>query len=56
MKDTSPSVVTGMLLAGKYRVEDVLGEGGMGVVLAATNEALRQRVAIKLLQIGRAHV
>jgi serine/threonine protein kinase len=52
MKDTSPSVVTGMMLAGKYRVEHVLGEGGMGVVMSATNEALRQRVAIKLLRSG----
>jgi serine/threonine protein kinase len=52
MKDTSPSVVTGMMLAGKYRVEHVLGEGGMGIVLSATNEALRQRVAIKLLRSG----
>jgi serine/threonine protein kinase len=52
MKDTSPSVITGALLAGKYRVEHVLGEGGMGVVVAATNEALRQRVAIKLLRSG----
>ncbi len=41
-----------MLLAGKYRVERLLGEGGMGVVLAATNEALRQKVAIKLLRSG----
>jgi serine/threonine protein kinase len=52
MKDTSPSVITGAMLAGKYRVEHVLGEGGMGVVVAATNEALRQRVAIKLLRSG----
>ena len=52
MKDTSPSVITGMMLAGKYRIEHVLGEGGMGVVVAATNEALRQRVAIKLLRTG----
>ncbi len=52
MKDTSPSVITGAMLAGKYRIEHVLGEGGMGVVVAATNEALRQRVAIKLLRSG----
>ena len=52
MNDTSPSIASGMLLAGKYRIERVLGEGGMGVVLAATNEALRQRVAIKLLRTG----
>ncbi|MDB4942095.1 MAG: serine/threonine protein kinase [Labilithrix sp.] len=48
--DKSPSITSGMLLAGKYRIERLLGEGGMGVVLAATNEALRQRVAIKLLR------
>ena len=52
LKDTSPSVITGAMLAGKYRVEHVLGEGGMGIVVAATNEALRQRVAIKLLRSG----
>ena len=50
VQDKSPSVTSGMLLAGKYRIERLLGEGGMGVVLAATNEALRQRVAIKLLR------
>jgi serine/threonine-protein kinase len=49
---TAPSITAGTLLAGKYRIERVLGEGGMGVVLAATNEALRQRVAIKLLRTG----
>jgi serine/threonine-protein kinase len=37
------------MLAGKYRVDAVLGAGGMGVVLAATHVHLRQRVAIKLL-------
>lgn len=38
------------VIAGKYRVESQLGEGGMAVVLAATHEALRQRVAIKIVQ------
>jgi len=37
------------MLAGKYRVDAVLGTGGMGIVLAATHVHLRQRVAIKLL-------
>ena len=45
-------MASGMMLAGKYRIERTIGEGGMGVVLAATNEALRQRVAIKLLRSG----
>ncbi len=52
MQPTIPSVQPGELLAGKYRVDRVIGEGGMGVVVAATNEALRQKVAIKLLRPG----
>jgi eukaryotic-like serine/threonine-protein kinase len=40
----------GDMLVGKYRVERVIGEGGMGVVLAATHLRLGQRVAIKLMR------
>ncbi|HKQ72002.1 MAG TPA: serine/threonine-protein kinase [Polyangiaceae bacterium] len=39
----------GDLIAGKYRIEKVLGTGGMGVVVAATHVALDERVAIKFL-------
>ncbi len=39
----------GDVLAGKYRVEKVLGAGGMGVVVAAKHLELRQRVALKFL-------
>jgi serine/threonine protein kinase len=38
----------GDVLAGKYRVERVLGRGGMGVVVAARHLRLGERVAIKL--------
>ena len=41
------------MIAGKYRVERVLGEGGMGVVYEAEHVALRERVAIKLLHKKR---
>lgn len=43
------TLTPGTLLAGKYSVERVLGEGGMGVVVAAHHEWLEQNVAIKLL-------
>jgi serine/threonine protein kinase len=39
----------GEVIAGKYRVERVLGAGGMGIVVAAEHIQLRQRVAIKFL-------
>lgn len=42
-------VSPGDLIGGKYRVERVLGRGGMGVVVAATHAHLGQRVAIKFL-------
>ena len=39
----------GDVLAGKYRVDRVLGAGGMGVVVAAHHLGLDTKVAIKLL-------
>jgi serine/threonine-protein kinase len=39
----------GEILAGKYRVDRVLGAGGMGVVVAAHHIELDERVAIKFL-------
>jgi serine/threonine-protein kinase len=39
----------GMVLAGKYQVERILGQGGMGCVVSAMHVHLGQRVAIKFL-------
>ena len=39
----------GTLVAGKYRVERVIGRGGMGVVVEATHLTLATKVALKFL-------
>ncbi|MDB4945734.1 MAG: serine/threonine protein kinase [Labilithrix sp.] len=39
----------GDLIAGKYRVDAVIGTGGMGVVLGAEDTSLGRKVAIKFL-------
>jgi serine/threonine-protein kinase len=44
-----PPVEIGDVIAGKYTVEAIIGEGGMGVVVAARHLELDQRVAIKFL-------
>jgi serine/threonine-protein kinase len=46
-------VSRGEIVAGKYRVERVLGVGGMGVVVSARHTTLDQIVAIKFLVANR---
>jgi serine/threonine-protein kinase len=50
-----PPPDSGQLLAGKYRVERVIGEGGMGTVLAARHELLDVAVAVKVLSAELTH-
>src|SRR5262245_20963605 len=47
---TSAPVNPGDVLAGKYRVDRVLGSGAMGVVVQATHVQLDERVALKFLR------
>ena len=44
-----PRFSPGLVLGGKFRVLRVLGQGGMGIVLAAHHLVLDQPVALKIL-------
>jgi serine/threonine-protein kinase len=46
---TSSLIVSGALLAGKFRLDALIGEGGMGSVWSATHIGLGQAVAIKFI-------
>lgn len=48
----SGSVAKGSIILGKYQLESLIGEGGMGAVWSALNLQLESRVAIKLLRGG----
>jgi eukaryotic-like serine/threonine-protein kinase len=50
----SGSLSPGTVVAGRYRLDRVLGQGGMGVVWAATHTITRRGVAMKFLK-GPAH-
>jgi serine/threonine-protein kinase len=47
---TAPDFAPGRVIGGKYLVEHVIGEGGIGVVLKAKHVQLEQPVAIKHLR------
>ncbi len=49
MANEPPMLDPGTVIAGKYRVDGMLGKGGMGAVFIATNTAIGRKVAIKLL-------
>jgi serine/threonine protein kinase len=49
LHDIDLGVKPGDVLAGKYRVEQILAMGGMGVVMAAQHIQLDERVALKFL-------
>ncbi len=52
INESAAPVREGDILAGKYKVEKILGMGGMGVVVAAEHIALSQKVALKFVLPG----
>ncbi|MCC7538256.1 MAG: serine/threonine protein kinase [Deltaproteobacteria bacterium] len=55
MSDPNSQLGIGEIVASKYRVDQVIGEGGMGTVYAATHQVTGKRVALKwmLPQLSR---
>ena len=49
------SLSEGSLIAGRYRLDRLLGEGGMGRVWSATHAVTRRAVAIKFLKEAHEH-
>ena len=46
---------TGDMVAGRYLILDLLGEGGMGAVFKAEQMPLKREVAVKVIRPDRAH-
>ena len=44
------AIRVGQVFLGKYQVESIVGQGGMGVVAECTHLALNERVALKMLR------
>jgi tetratricopeptide (TPR) repeat protein len=50
-----PRLTPGTVLGGRYRLEQELGRGGMGIVFRATDAQLARQVALKVLPAAASH-
>jgi eukaryotic-like serine/threonine-protein kinase len=48
-RPAGPKVLIGSVLSGRYRIDRLLGEGGMGAVYEAEHTHMRKRLAVKVL-------
>ena len=56
MEPSSATVsLVGTVIADRYRIDRLLGEGGMGAVYLAEHTLMRKRVALKLLHADMSH-
>ncbi len=51
-EDAKPPLQAGDIVADKYRVDEIVGQGAMGFVFAAEHTHLGHRVALKVLRAG----
>jgi serine/threonine-protein kinase len=51
-EETRPPLQVGDIVADKYRVDEIIGQGAMGFVFAAEHTHLGHRVALKVLRAG----
>ena len=49
MRPGGPESLVGTTLSGRYRIERLIGEGGMGAVYQAEHTHMRKRLAVKVL-------
>src|SRR5262245_60148803 len=47
--DSDPRRLLGQVISGRYRIDELIGEGGMGAVYRAEHTHMRKRLAVKVL-------
>jgi hypothetical protein len=50
VRERVPDIERGMVLAGRYQIEEIIGKGGSGVVLRAFDRTAQALVALKVLK------